>query len=93
MCVLWTWVRTSVLCCAVLCGSSVVGVTGDCGSSWGLFCSGVVGWAFSLALLCALVDIKFKNTTFFGTFCFQSELVYHKYLKTPVPVLKTGHVD
>ena len=44
----------AVLC--GLCGSSIVGVAGGCGSSLGLFCDDVVGGALSLALLCALVN-------------------------------------
>ena len=58
----------AVLCS--LCGSTVVGVAGGCRLSLGLFCGGMVSWALSLALLCALVDVEFKYI--FGTFYFPS---------------------
>ena len=68
-CVVGMGLRFRAVLCG-LCGSSVVGVAGGCGSSLGLFHSGMVGWTLSLALLCALVDIDFKSI--FGTFYFQS---------------------
>ena len=45
------------LSCCGLCGSSVGEITGGCGSSRGLFCSGVVGGALSFSLLCVLLDV------------------------------------
>ena len=48
-----------MLLCAA-CGSLVVGVARDCGSSLSLLCGGVVIGAFSHALLFALVHMGFQ---------------------------------